>query len=213
VTAHDPEIPDYLISQTDRFGENLARVVSLIDLHKFLTKLTQDLSGSDASDVLRSAVVLLHASLEDLLRSIASAHLPRTDNEFIQKIPLAGTPKSGKYTIGDLVQHRGKSIDQLLDESIDQWLETHSFSHSGHVRNMLKELGMPGDYFKQTYEKLDQMIARRHLIVHRADRNTDGSIATITPDDVAAWIENVEEFMRRVIYQLQFVSHKPDQSK
>ncbi|MCH5378113.1 MAG: hypothetical protein JJ992_29510, partial [Planctomycetes bacterium] len=87
---------------------------SLIELHEFLTKISTGLSGYDASDVLRSAVVLLHATLEDLLRTVASAHLPRADNEFIRKMPLAGKPRSGKYTIGDLVQHRGKTIDDVL---------------------------------------------------------------------------------------------------
>ncbi len=208
-----PEIPEYLKSQTERFGQNLARVSSLIYLHEFLTGLAKGMSEYDASDVLRSAVVLLHASLEDLLRSIASAHLPRTDNEFIQKMPLAGLPRSGKYTIGDLVQHRGKSVDQVLDESIDQWLDKHSFNHADDIRGMLTELGMPVDCFSATYEKLDRMIERRHLIVHRADRTGDGSVAAITPEDVTSWVDNVEEFMRRAIYQLQFVSHKPKQSK
>ena len=208
-----PDIPEYLKSQTERFAQNLARVSSLINLHEFLTRLAKEMSEYDASDVLRSAVVLLHASLEDLLRSIASAHLPRTDNEFIQKMPLAGLPRSSKYTLGDLVQHRGKSVDQVLDESIDQWLDKHSFNHAADIRGMLTELGMPVDYFAVTYEKLDRMIERRHLIVHRADRTGDGSVAAITPDDVTSWVDNVEEFMRRAIYQLQFVSHKPNQSK
>lgn len=205
-----PEIPDYLKSQTERLAQNLARVSSLILLYEFLTGPTKRESQYDATDVLRSAVVLLHASLEDLLRSIASAHLPRTDNEFLQKMPLAGQPRSGKYTIGDLVQHRGKSVDQVLDESIDQWLGTHSFNHADDIRGMLTELGMPVDYFLATYEKLDQMIERRHLIVHRADRTGDGSIAAITPADVTSWVDNVDEFMRRAIYQLQFVSHEPE---
>ncbi len=210
--SDEPEIPDYLRTQTDRFAENIARVDSLINLHKFLTKISTGLSGYDASDVLRSAVVLLHAALEDLLRMVASAHLPRTDNDFIQKMPLSGKPRSGKYTIGDLVQHRGKTIDEVLDESIDQWLETHSFNHADDVRGMLTELGIPVNYFEQTYGKLDQMIERRHLIVHRADRRNDGAVTPITPDDVELWARNVEDFMRRAIYQLQFVPHKPDQS-
>lgn len=205
-----PELPEYLELQMERFVQNLARVSSLINLYEFLTELDK---GMSESDVLRSAVVLLHASLEDLLRSIASAHLPRTDNEFIQKIPLAGLPRSGKYTIGDLVQHRGKSVDQVLDESIDQWLDKHSFNHTNDIRGMLTELGMPVDYFSATYETLDRMIERRHLIVHRADRTGDGSVAGITPEDVTSWVDNVLEFMRRAIYQLQFVSYKAKQSK
>ena len=213
VTSEQPEVPEYLSSQTERFAENLARVSNLTNLHEFLTGLSKGMSGYDASDVLRSAVVLLHASLEDFLRSIASAHLPRTDNEFIQNMLLAGKPRSGKYTIGDLVQHRGKSIDQVLDESIDQWLETHSFNHADDIRGMLSELGMPVEYFSETYEKLGKMIARRHLIVHRADRDTDGNVTMITSDDVTSWVDNVEKFMRRAIYQLQFVSQKPEQSK
>ncbi len=119
-------------------------------------------------------------------------------------------PRTGKYTIADLVQHRGKTIDAVLDESINQWLETHSFNHADDVRGMLTELGMPVDYFAQNYEKLDRMIERRHLIVHRADRRTDGGVTPITPDEVKLWADNVNKFMRRMIYQLQFVPHKAD---
>jgi RiboL-PSP-HEPN len=212
----EDQIPVYLRTQTERFVENIVRVERLINLHSVLADIAADIathSAYDASDVLRSAVVLLHATLEDLIRTIASAHLPRSDSELIKKIPLTGMPRSGKYTIADLIQHRGKTIDAVLDESINQWLETHSFNHAADVRGMLTELEMPVDYFAQNYEKLDQMIKRRHLIVHRADRRNDGAVTPITPDEVKLWAENVHEFMRRMIYQLQFVPHKPDESK
>jgi hypothetical protein len=209
----EDEIPEYLRTQTERFVENIVRVERLINLHSVLADIATENaahSGYDASDVLRSAVVLLHATLEDLIRTIASAHLPRNESEFIKKIPLAGMPRTGKYTIADLVQHRGKTIDVVLDESINQWLETHSFNHADDVRGMLTELGMPVDYFAQNYEKLDQMIERRHLIVHRADRQNDGAVTPIAPDEVKIWADNVNEFMRRMMYRLQFVPHKAD---
>lgn len=213
-----PDFPHFLSKQTNRLAQNLKRVDSLLDLNEFLERVLADIGsddGLDAGEVLRAAVVLLHASLEDFLRSIASDHLPRTDNEFIKGIPLAGQPRSGKYTISDLLQHRGKSIDTVLHESIDQWLNRHSFNHTDDVRDILKQLGMPVDYFEATYEDLDKMISRRHQIVHHADRihNSPDDVAEITRDEVHQWMDNLDQFMSKALYQLQFVVERADDGK
>jgi len=63
----EDEIPEYLRTQTERFVENIVRVERLIYLHSVLADIATENaahSGYDASDVLRSAVVLLHATLE-----------------------------------------------------------------------------------------------------------------------------------------------------
>ena len=207
----EPKFPLYLSKQTDRLAQNLARVRSLIDLYGFLTDLLAENTSDkppDASDVLRSAVVLLHASLEDFLRSVASVHLPRADTDFIKRMPLAGKPRIAKYDITDLLPHRGKTIDDVLDESIEKWLNKHSFNHSDDVMDILKKLGMPVHYFAQTYEHLDAMMSRRHRIVHNADRCDDApeGVNTLTRDEVQMWMDNVQQFMKKALDQLQFVS-------
>ena len=194
-------------------SQNLARVDSLIDLHEFLEDLASKVikGRPEVDDILRSAVVLLHASLEDFLRSVAAKHLPRTDSELLGRIPLAGTSRAAKYTLRDLVAHRGKQIDAVLDESIDQWLHQHSFNHCDDVVAMLKHIGIPPDYCQDCFSELDAMISRRHRIVHNADRpkQSDGNDASeVTPigrDEVEQWRQTVQQFMQKVLYQLQFV--------
>ena len=72
----EDEIPENLRTQTERFVENIVRVERLINLHSVLAGIATEnaaYSGYDASDVLRSAVVLLHATLEDLIRKRTEA--------------------------------------------------------------------------------------------------------------------------------------------
>ena len=78
------DVPEYLVRHANRFCQNLVRVNSLLDLHDFALEIMQkrlaadpefDNSRSpDVGDILRSATVLLHACLEDFLRTIASAY-------------------------------------------------------------------------------------------------------------------------------------------
>lgn len=218
------DFPEYMRTPTDRFAENIARVESLINLHKFLVKLLnnsprkatateEELPPPDAVDVLRSAVILLHATLEDFLRSLLIANVPRTNNEIFRKISLAGTSRgSTSFKIKDLVQHKGKTIDEVLDESIEESLYQQSFSGAGQVKDALKGLGMPIDKIDVDFAEMEKMIQRRHDIVHIADHRRDGSndLQPLTPSEVTEWSNVVERLVRQVLYQLQFVErHNP----
>jgi len=106
VTSQDDDkFPPYLQQQSDRFLENLGRVENLIKIYDFLNKLVETEEGDhpDTRDVLRSAVVMIHASLEDFLRSMASAHIPRSHSQLLERIPLVGKLRSGKS--------RGSTLD------------------------------------------------------------------------------------------------------
>jgi hypothetical protein len=59
-----------------RFRRNLARATFLIGIHEGLTARRQGRPDQHAGDILRAAVVMAHATLEDLLRSLAEQYWP-----------------------------------------------------------------------------------------------------------------------------------------
>ena len=86
-----------------RFNENIARVRNLLSIYG--THLSGSGGGRRShskTDVLRAATVMLHASLEDLLRSIAYWRLPLANAESLNKIPLANNAPATKFTLGQL---------------------------------------------------------------------------------------------------------------
>jgi len=217
------DIPEYLMAQTRRLCENLVRVDSLIDLHSFASSLldghrelpreyrASDREPPSVDDILRSATVLLHAALEDFLRTVALAHLPRQQSDCLKHIPITGTgQRPGKVTLGDLTMHSGKSIDSVIEESLDEWLHQQSFSNCADIAAMLEHLGIDVAYCNVSFSHLEDMIARRHRIVHNADRTRDQSegnksLSPISVSTVQQWRDAVEQFMRRALYQLHLV--------
>jgi len=123
-------------------------------------------------DILRSIVVFLHATFEDLLRTMARQHIAVAKSQVLDGIPLVGTSRSGraeKFHLGALKAHRGKTVDQLIQESVESYLDRESFSSCGDVNEVLTQMGLDTVPFKPFYADLDQMMKRRHRIVHEAD--------------------------------------------
>ena len=198
-------LPAPLDKITSRLAQNLARVARIASAHQLYFDLAEhlEMQEPDTSDILRSAVVLLHASLEDFLRSVAAKYIPRQDTEFIGRLPLIGKPRSAKYSLADLVPHKDKTISKLIDESIDQWLNQHSFNNNQDIISLLKEIGLQPECCSEFYPLLSKMIDRRHRIVHNADRlPSNGELGEISAGDVQEWSKNVEGFMSRVVFKL-----------
>jgi hypothetical protein len=160
-----------------RFSINMDRIKGLVNL-----------SGSDIdarsliypfqtigvkADICRTIVVFLHATFEDVLRTIARRQIDSAKSqEFLNKIPLIGLSNSGraeKFYLGDLNAHRGKSVDQLIQESIGNYWDRESFGSIKDVNQVLINMGLDIAPFKQFYADLGQMMKRRHRIVHEAD--------------------------------------------
>lgn len=223
--SENPVIPDYVRTHAVRLCQNLVRVDSLLDLHIFAAGLLarhRELPAEfrqgptdrppEVDDVLRSAVVLLDASLEDFLRSVTLAHLPRRESELLKQIPLVGTgsPRQTKYTLSDLTVHSGKNIDAIIDESIDRWLHQRSFNNCDDITTTLKHLGIDASKCNSEFPSLNEMIARRHRIVHNADRDDPSApdaskLAGISADEVLRWRNAVQQFMQAALHQLHLV--------
>lgn len=188
---------------------NLRRVENLIGLYGPPARGRRSVQDTD---ILRAALVLLHAAMEDFLRSLLTWKVPLAGKEVVDEYPLTGSgrKRAEKFTLGALVQHRGKTVDELLSESIRDYLEEFSsFNDLGEVKRALVSCGMD----RQTvddhrYGDLAAMIARRHKIVHKADRNdirggqgnhTTASIGATALNNYLASVRSLRDFVQQHI--------------
>lgn len=152
-------------------------------------------------DLLRAAVVFLHAALEDLVRSLVAWRFPdvATAIAFAQ-VPLLGTgPRAGKFDLAHLVAHRGSTVEHLLRASVDEWLSKQSYNHVGDLKAAVESIGLDKTLIDPFATYLGPMIDRRHWIVHRADRipqvGREHQFArTIDVATVRTWAAKVREF-------------------
>src|SRR3989338_2368197 len=105
----------------DRFALNISRVKNLVAIYQStLAGTGQGRRSHQKTDVLRAAVVLLHASVEDVLRSLAYWKLPNAATGVLDQFPLVGNGPAMKFSLGALAAHRGKTVDDVL-RSLAYW--------------------------------------------------------------------------------------------
>jgi hypothetical protein len=191
-----------------KFDDNIARVRNLVKLY------TEALAGEgqgrrpvNSSDVLRAATVLLHATLEEFLRGLSRWRLPVASEETLNEIPLVGLRRADKFLLGRLSRHRGESIDNVITASIEKYLERSNYNNTTEVTHLLESIGVDAQRVNDLYPQLTQLMERRHLIVHRADRDDHPGrgfhrTKSIGRRDIARWIDAVVEFAARVCNQL-----------
>lgn len=71
---------------TANFGENLKRVRNLVRIYTVTTPSIQGRKTVKHGDILRAAIVLLHASLEEFLRAIALWKWQGASKEVLDKV-------------------------------------------------------------------------------------------------------------------------------
>ena len=162
---------DMMDEITALLDANLERVDNLISLYgptKNRRKTVKD------TDILRSALVLLHASLEDYLRTLLIWRIDSFDEEILNKFKFndGENRPAEKITLGGLSRYSDKRIADFIFESVSRHLEENqSFSHLGKVKESLNWCGITIEEIENhDFGKLHEMIERRHNIVHKADR-------------------------------------------
>lgn len=122
---------------SDRLDLNIARVRNLVSIYRtHLLGPGKGRRGHQETDVLRAALVLLHASMEDVLRSLAYWKMPAAAPAFLEKIALVGG-NSTKFHLGNLATHRGKTVDQVIKDSVDASLERSNYNNCDEVVGLL----------------------------------------------------------------------------
>src|SRR6266550_5269430 len=112
-----------------RIATNLRRAADLIEFAE--NSFPKDRPPQTKDDILRAAVVFLHATLEDFLRYIGARYIPSGSEDVLNKISLIGSSdvlRPEKFFLGKLAKHRDKKVDQLIAESVEAHLDKRSFN-------------------------------------------------------------------------------------
>jgi hypothetical protein len=191
----------------DRIEKGLARLLKLVSaavgMKAVAAEMNIDEARFDVSDeVLRSVIVLNHAYLEDFLRTVALVFLPVAKGSALDSVPLAGTEgRAEKFFLGTLTKHRGKTVEELIRESVAEHMERRTFNDVTEIMRFLEGLGldMPRKAHSETLPDLDAMIRRRHMIVHNADCDKSGDcLRAIGAEEVVHWLEVTQSFLSDV---------------
>ena len=180
-----------------RFQANLERVQSFIVDYEYGASGSRGRKSVYRADTLRAAVVLLHATLEDLLRSLADWKLPTAPATSLERIPLAGSGKpKEKFSLVDLAEFRGQTVDAVISQSVEASLERSSYNHPGEVAELLAKIDVEYRIAEEIRNDLAGMMSRRHWIAHRADRNPatgagHQKVRSISVKLVKGWIRAV----------------------
>jgi hypothetical protein len=187
-----------------RFQANIQRVRNVVGVYTSGSEKRKGRRAVQESDILRAAVVLLHATLEDLLRSLAEWKLPSAPPEVLSEIPLAGTRGKKSLGIQELAGFRGRSVDEVISLSVSEYLERSSYNHPGDVRAVLSSVGVDELIVGSFAKRLAAMMARRHWIAHRADRNPlrgpgPHKTKSLSIAELTRWVDTVERFGKSVL--------------
>jgi len=193
-----------------RFNDNAARVRSLLTLYEGLRPRRQGRRPLHAVDILRGATVLLHAALEEVLRATAAWRFPGLGEVVLNEVPLVGVGDSGrpeKFLLGRLAHHRAKTVQQLIDESVAAHLNYFNVNNATEIASFMRKVGVDVAPFQRYFAGLDAMIARRHHIVHQADRNDQPGAGqqrarSLSSEQVRLWTTNTEQFVRAFLAQV-----------
>jgi hypothetical protein len=188
-----------------RFTANLQRVESLIAAYDVVRGGGRGRPSTQASDVLRAAVVLLHASLEDLVRSLLEWRLPSGPAEALEGIALPGRPAGKRHELKELAEFRGMTVDELIQDAVRAHLQESNYNNVGQIVRALELLGVRSNVIAESDKtRLTAMMKRRHWIVHRLDANSiSGSgqhaAQSIAQGEVRGWIDTVRAVGQAIV--------------
>jgi hypothetical protein len=183
----------------ERFVSNLERVRSIVQMYDVVAGAGQGRPTVQEGDLLRVAIVFLHATLEELLRDLAQERLWLAPPEVLRQLPWPRGGGSTKTTfdLGDLAAFRGQTVHEVIQYAVESHLERSNFNHPGDVKQILNWVGIDPSLVDPYVRELGAMMSRRHWIVHRGDRNPavgrgHHSVRSVSKSTVAKWTKAVE---------------------
>ena len=185
-----------------RIQVNLERIANLLQLYSFMEISRKSLPDDkkyltiDGSDILRSVVVLAHATLEDYLRSLIKLSWLEKDDDFIKEklSNIKGRFGEKVFTIEDLINKKNKTIKAFFEEYLLGYIDNHlTFNDETQIVNYLKQCNAFNQKCKDCLKDIAEMTKRRHKIVHHADKSgTDKkTFSRISPSEVTRWVDSL----------------------
>lgn len=192
------------------FDRNLQRVQTIINTYAAAVGPRQGRPSVADSDLLRAAVVLLHATLEDLLRMVAQERLPTAAPEVLATIPLTvGTQRKQRFDLAALARpaYRSLRVQELIHLAVREHLDRANYNHPGDIRGLLEQVKLDSNLLTPHSGHIGAMNSRRHLIVHRADGNDATGpghhpARSLARRTVETWLAAVKEFGKDLVNAL-----------
>ena len=195
------------------FNKNSERVSNIIKVYDdHLKPAGKGRVSAVAQDVIRAGVVLLHASVEDLIRQSRIRFFSKADKSALDDIPLP--QRKGKrpeqYKLGSLIDFKEETVANLIDRSIEEFYENYgSISVIQDLISGIQACGIEEFYFD--YKNLVELISRRHNIVHKGDANRDAKgkgvskIRSITIHELRDFYNDADTFAEKFLAELRKV--------
>ncbi len=203
-----------------RLGYNVKRLDNLLALYD---ELSAREAGKYSSDLLRSAVVLLHATLEDVLRGLLKWKKLRSSATELAKIQFhldqngKGADKVTLCQLADFDENApgDVTIRDFINASVKAHYNKESFNNRAQIADALLTLGLTPKTYEKVLGVIHPMTQRRHQIVHQSDRveaagGKHGETKKITKEDVVPWLNAVKQFLGDVLAALE---PKPKKAK
>lgn len=184
------------------FADNISRAKNLISASKQLEGSSAE-SARLSHDVLRAAVVFLHASLEEVIRNLYVQRLPNSSPDHLSQIPLitdGASSRSAKFMLGDLVPFRGEFVENVIIKSVEAYVDTFNLNNATQLANCLELAELPTEPLRQHFSALHDLMQRRHQIVHQMDRSDELDPLTVPLSSIDAlvverWAQALEDFV------------------
>lgn len=188
------------------FNENLARVDNLIKAYRELED--NDIGDIQVrKDILRASVVLLHSSLEEVIRNLYVYRLPAGRPENLNKIPFVGhetTHRPKEILLGHLSSFKGRFVENIIFDSINSYVDTLNINGVAQLLDCIRMADISVKSFdKEDLASLGTLMARRHQIVHQMDRKKHLDplkypINKISINQVNKWKKSLREFVKEL---------------
>lgn len=206
---------EFTVNQITVFGENMQRAQTLIRIYKNLAEAQRDKAVIHYTDILRSAVIFMHAALEELIRSLIIVTYANAPQIEIDKVPLFSQRRSRqaeKFLLGALIEHKHLTVDQIIQKSVESYFQNQTFNNRADLARAMEIIGLKKEAVKNLLPTLDVMLDRRHQIVHRVDRpkskdNQWIRATSLSPRHVEKWAITTLEFGSHLITSAGFHKH------
>lgn len=194
-----------------RFHKNLERVRHLLQVFRSLYS-GAGRPPSLKADVVRAAVVFLHATLEDLLRSSEELRFPVAPASAFERVRWVLPSRKNdekleakeRLSLAEFAAFRGQTVDEVLLRMFQKHHEQSNYNNQNDVVGALQRMGLELDSFQEYLPDLQAMMKRRHEIAHRADVNRKYPHLTnrVIVEVVERWLHAVQTFGSRLLASL-----------
>jgi hypothetical protein len=175
---------------------NLWRARRLVDLSKEIES-----PAETRGDLLGSAIVFLHATLEEFLRGVALREWFKLDNQELKaalKKYSRLNNRSIRVSLIDLVEQREDPIETLIHREVESFLyQDISFNSLDEVEKFLDLIKVPVDEIKdeigqEHFDNIQSLIRKRHSVAHQAD------CSQLDYDQILVWGKSLLIFLTQL---------------